>query len=320
MDPNWNRFKPDYPFGVGESIGLIIDNDMFRTSGFINNFANTTNQTYARDITVANSPWRRMDDMPLPITITHAPAVRIGMKVYMCGGYRGGHPGPHVPYCQIYDHSILPGTGRQWSRFADLPMGGFAGGGMIYDTNRNALYFAGGGQRLTPGSPHPIDYNFTWKYSFDNTTAGWVVSTPVPYKANHISSLTLTYLGQERHYFVGGQVGENESKQNLPNMYEFIASNETWIQRRIMPLPRSHTTISTRPIGCGFILAGGSVNSVTAQRKRTSNIIYYDIPTDNWTFIGDLPDALPTPLVDIHNNGYMYFITSKGTSRRRLSV
>jgi hypothetical protein len=301
-------------------MGLLIGNDMMQTSGFINDFDNTTNATFARDITIANSTWRRMDDMPLPITVTHAATVRIGSKVYMCGGYLGGHPGPHIPYCQVYDHSIPSGSGLQWSRFADLPMGGFAGGGMIFDTIRNALYYAGGGQRLVPGSPHPVDFNYTWKYSFDNTAVGWVASTPVPYKANHLSSITLVHLGQERHYFVGGQVGENEKKQNLPNMYEFIASTETWVPRTFMPIGRSHTTSSTRAIGCGFILAGGSVNSATTKLNRTSSIIYYHIPSDNWTFIGDLPSAGATPLVDIHSNGYMYFVNSKKTSRRRIAA
>ena len=189
-------------------MGLIIGNDFVSFGGFVNGFTATSNQTYARDITLANSPWRRMDDIPLAISMTHAPTVPIGMKVYMCGGYLGGHPGPHVAYCFMYDHSIPSGNGLQWTRFADLPNNGYAGGGMIYDTIRNSLYYAGGGQRLNVGSAHPVDFDRTFKFSFQNPTAGWVELAPIPYKANHLSSVTQNYLGKERHFFVGGQKGE----------------------------------------------------------------------------------------------------------------
>ena len=303
-------------------MGLLIGNDFVSFSGFVDNFQATSKQTYARDITVANSPWRLMDDMPLNISVTHAPLVRIGMKVYMCGGYLGGHPGPHVPYCLIYDHSIPPGTGQQWTRFLDLPNNGYAGGGMIYDSIRDALYFAGGGQRLVAGSPHPVDSDRAFKYSFQNPSAGWVEVAPIPYKANHLSSITQTYMGIERHYFVGGQKGENEVKQNLADLYEFIASNETWVKRTFMPFGRGHATASTRPIGCGFIIAGGSANSITTKKNRTTNILYYDIPTDIWTAIGNLSIRIPgpTPLVDIHSDGHMYYINNKNSNRRRISA
>jgi N-acetylneuraminic acid mutarotase len=303
-------------------MGLIVGNDFVTFGGFIENFSATTNLTYAKDITVPNSPWRKMDDMPLAIPSTHAPTVRIGTKVYICGGYAGGHPGPHSANCLVYDHSIPPGNGLQWTRFADLPNNGYAGGGMVYDTIRDALYYAGGGQRLVAGNPHPVDSNRTFKYSLNNPTAGWVEIAPIPYKANHLSSVTQTYLGKERHYFVGGQVGEYEVKQNLADLYEFIAHNESWVKRTLMPFARGHATASTRPFGCGFIIAGGSVNSLTTKRERIRDIHYYDIPSDTWTFIGNLSINIPqpTPLVDIHANGYMYYINGRNSNRRRIAA
>jgi hypothetical protein len=307
---------------IGEAQGLMVGNDIVIMAGFIDDFASVTNQTYARDMTVPGSTWRRMDDMPLAIGVTHAATLRIGSKVYLCGGYYGGHPGPHIPYCFTYNHGIAPGSGLQWTRFADLPNGGTAGAGMIYDSLRNALYYAGGGQRLTPGSIHPIDSNATWKYSFDNPAVGWVPSTPVPYRANHLSSVThRDYSGVERHFFAGGQRQEYESQGNLADNFEFIAATETWVRRKSMTLARGHATASTRAIGCGFILAGGSVNSATTAKNRTSDISYYDIPTDTWTSIGNLSHNLATPVVDIHPNGYMYFIGGSLRSlRRRISA
>ena len=316
-ESEWQQFSPNYPLSVAEPQGVIIGDDIVMFAGFINKFSDVINQTYARDITIDDSPWRRMDDMPLPFGVTHAATTVVEMKVYLCGGYHGSHPGPHVPYCFVYDHSRPPGN-MQWSKIADLPNNGTAGAGMIYDTAQNALYYAGGGQRLVSGSPHPVDLNNTWKYSFDNPHSGWVASTPVPYKANHLSAVThRNDSGQERHFFVGGQKGEFEIRGNLADTFEFVASEEEWIRRASMPLARSHTTASTRSVRCGFIMAGGSFNSMTSKKNRTTDISYYDIRTNSWASIGNAPVAMATPVVVIHPSGYIYFIDNAQQSFRR---
>ena len=295
----------------------MIGNDIVMFAGFINNLSDVINQTYARDVTIDGSPWRRMDDMPLSVGNTHAATTLVGMKVYLCGGYHGGHPGPHVPHCFVYDHSKAPGF-KQWSRIADLPNDGTAGAGMIYDTTQNALYYVGGGQRLVPGSPHPVDLNNAWKYSFDNPQSGWVASTPVPYTANHLSAVThRNDNGQERHFFLGGQKGEYEITENLADTFKFVASKEKWIRRASMPMARSHATASTRPVRCGFIVAGGSLNSITKKKNRTTDVSHYDVTTNSWTSIGNVPVAMATPMVVTHAIGYMYFIDDAQQSFRR---
>jgi Kelch motif len=298
---------------------LLIGNDIVLFSGFLQNLTITTNQTYARNILESNSAWRRMDDMPTPIGITHAAILAIGTKVYICGGYIGGHPGPHVPNCFVYDHSAPPGMQQQWSHFTPLPEGGSGGGGMIYDSVRNALFYAGGGQRVVAGSPHPVDIHNTWKFELNDPKSGWVASAPFPYLANHLSYVThADRFGTERHFFLGGQVGEYECCSNFGLNFEFIASTETWVRRSSMPLPRGHASSSTRAIGCGFIIAGGSVNSENSFKNRTDDISYYDIPTNTWTTgIGSLPERIATPIVDIHKNGYMYFVAGLPSNGQR---
>jgi hypothetical protein len=289
-------------------------------SGFLQNLSITTNHTYARDVRDNKNLWRRLDDMPTPIGITHAATLAVGTKVYVCGGYIGGHPGPHVANCFVYDHSIPPGSQKQWTHFTPLPGGGSAGGGMIYDSVQNSLYYAGGGQRLVSGSAHPIDVRNTWKFQLNNPQSGWVASTPFPYLANHLSYVTHTdRLGKERHFFLGGQVGEVECCANFGFNFEFIASTETWVRRSSMPIPRGHASSSTRALGCGFIIAGGSINSANIYKNRTDDISYYDIPTDTWTTrIGSLPLSIATPIVDIHQNGYMHFVTGFPNNGQRL--
>ena len=297
----------------------LVGNDLVIFGGFSGDFRAVTNLTYARDISVPNSPWRRMEDMPVMIGITHAATVVINMKIYMCGGYVGPPPGPHTSKCFIYDHSKLPGTG-QWSNFTTLPKNGTAGGGMIYDTVKNALYYSGGAQRPTLGSREAIDKHDTWKFSFSNPSLGWFASTPIPYKANHQSCVTVPFQGVERHFFAGGQLGENELNGNVADLFEFIASDETWVRRASMPYGRGHTTTSTRAYGCGFIMAGGAINSITTTLNRTSDVHYYHIPFNNWTKITSLQVRKATPKVFMDEaNDFIYFVDSTRTSRLRFS-
>lgn len=305
-----------------EPQGLLIGNDFIQFSGYTGRFANATNQTYARDVTVLNSPWRRMEDVPVAWGITHVPTVAVGTKVYLCGGFSGAAKGLHISDCFVYDHTKEPGTG-QWSRLPDLPHGGSGGGGMIYDRMRNALYYSGGAQRSTLGSVVLTDVTNTYRYSFDDSDAGWVETSPLPYEGNHLSYVTHTDdYGRQRHFFLGGQEQEFECCRNVADNYEFIAATETWEPRAPMPIERGHASASTRPIGCGFIIAGGSTNGLNdlVRRTRTADVSYYDLPTNTWTSIGTLPSTtgIATPLVDIHPNGYMYFSNDR-LSRRRVA-
>jgi hypothetical protein len=56
-------------------------------SGFVNGFDVATPHCYARNISSTNSPWRRMDDFPVSLGITHTATAKVGMKLYVCGGY-----------------------------------------------------------------------------------------------------------------------------------------------------------------------------------------------------------------------------------------
>jgi Kelch motif len=301
--------KPNYPFKTEEPNGLLVGNDLIQFSGYIDKFTNATNLTYARDVTVLNSPWRRMENVPVNWGITHIPIVGVGTKVYLCGGYEGRSSGLHVATCFVYDHSKAPGTG-QWSTLPRLPHGGSGGGGMIYDRVRNALYYSGGAQRFTLGSNVATDVNNTFRYSFDDPAAGWVETSPLPYKGNHLSYVTHTDVdGHQRHFFMGGQQTNNECCGNVADNFEFIAATETWVRRASMPFPRGHAAYSTRAIGCGFVIAAGAINAVPPSTGlvRTADVSYYDIPTDTWTSIGTVYDKVATPIMDIHPNGYMYF-------------
>ena len=279
----------------------MIGSSFLIVSGFKNGYKEVTLETYALDTTSTTATWQRMDDLPVAGGITHSAHVVIGTKFYMCGGYVGSNPGSHIDNCLIFDKSKAPGTG-QWSSFAPLPSAR-AGGGLVFDSSLNALFFSGGARRDS-GWESDKDYSNTWMYSFNKPSEGWIPKAPLPYLANHLSYTTANKdaTGKERHYFFGGQTAHNEANGNKSDLFEYDAANDVWIKRTSLPIPRGHASSSTRAIGCGFIVAGGCING----GNKITDVSYYDVPTDTWTKIGDLTDAINTPVCDISTSGVLY--------------
>jgi hypothetical protein len=320
---DWKGGKA-YPLNVAEAQGKLIGNDFIIISGFDNGWTQVTNRNFALDMSNPNAEWRELAVMPVfPEGITHSGYVVIGQKFFMCGGvrpisvnlfstagpsllirlfslsvqYLGGNVGVDVPTCLVYDHSVQPNG--KWSFFENLPEGR-AGGGMVYDAIKNQLIYAGGTDRPVQGNRQAFDKNTTWAYSFDDPEAGWQKMADLPFLANHMSFVTAKdENGKDRHFFLGGQKGENEWTGNVKDNYEWDSEGEKWIKHTDMIISRGHAASSTQAIGCGYIIAGGSSNE---NGGHTSDISYYDIPTNTWTKIGDLPEALNTPVCVIRDS------------------
>jgi Galactose oxidase, central domain len=208
--------------------------------------------------------------------------------------------GPHIDTCLVYDHSIAPGSGNQWKFFESLPEGR-GGGALVFDPSRNALIFAGGAERPIPGLARTVDYKHAWMYELDNP--GWRLLPDIPYFANHMSYVTTKdSSGNVRHFFVGGQMGESEKAGNTKVHYEFDAINERWLKRADMPFTRGHASSSTGAVPCGYIIAGGSTN----EFGKTADVSHYDIASNSWTKIGDLPGVVNTPVCVIDFDAGMY--------------
>lgn len=62
-----------------------------------------------------------------------------------------------------------------------------------------------------------------------------------------------------------------------------------------MLVERGHASSSTIPYGCGFLIMAGSTNS-----GKTNSIHYYNIETDVWYDIGNLPAKKNTPVCVIY--------------------
>lgn len=243
--------------------------------------------------------WQRSDDVPgVAQGLTHGSHVIVGKKIYNCGGYIGGHPGPSTATCLVYDHSKPSGQRYSTTDVPPLPALRSAGG-LFYDKTMNAIFYTGGADRRVPYNIQ--DHNTTWMYSFNNPSNGWVRKSDVLFRTNHMVTITATDAnGRERHYAVGGMGGDTSSNI-FSDVAEYDATNNVWIRRNNMPFPRGHAGASTFAFGCGFIMVSGSTTS-----GHVKDVTYYSPSDDTWTKIGDTRDSLNSPVCDIHSSDVMY--------------
>ena len=307
-----------YPIDVGEAQGGIMGTDLVVTGGFLSGW-NATTATYALDVSTRYSSWRRMDDFPLDQGMTHA-AFSIHEKVmYFCGGYMGRHPGPAVSDCFLYNHAAA--KGEQWQRLPSLPEPR-AGGGLVYNEKYGVLVFAGGTIRSNVGTADAIDSHDTWMLATGGLEYGWVPQSDVPYLGNHLSYVTTSNVGGSlRHYFMGGQEGEEEKLGNLNTVVEYVPLSDEWFTRANMPQARGHASSSTVALGCGFLIAGGAIDGTAYSKAQTADISYYNPNLDSWNSIGELRAPRKTPVCGIYDN-YLYCSTgyTKDTDRRQISL
>jgi len=186
---------------------------------------------------------------------------------------------------------------------------------MVYDSNTNSLIYSGGAERPEAGVADSFDFRDTWMLNLNDVNAGWQTKKSLPFDSNHMSFATVKdQAGLEHHFFVGGQVGVNEFTGNVDKNYEYDVLNDEWIEKADMPFTRGHAASSTRAIGCGFIMAGGSTN----ENGLTSDVSFYSTETDDWRSIGDLPEAINTPVCDV-NFDTMYLYCESGFPGRSFS-
>jgi hypothetical protein len=314
---DWEWAVKPYPLTVAEAMGAKIGDDLLIIGGFIGGYNETTKQAFARNLTDEDAEWRRVDDMPTSLGITHAAYAVVGEMLFMCGGYLGGNIGLETDTCLRYNHTAP--SGRQWRLIRPLPEGR-AGGGMVYDSVQNVLLYSAGATRGQAGIALAEDHADSWMYNLSDPSQGWMNRANIPFFGNHMGFVTARDdYRRERHFFVGGQQGEHEETGNTKANYEWIAANDTWVARRSMPLSRGHAASATKAIGCGFLVAGGTTNEL----GMTVDISYYDIPSNSWKTIGSLPTAVNTAVCEF-GGGYLYCETGWATGpfslRRKIVV
>ena len=186
-----------------------------------------------------------------------------------------------------------------------------AGGALTFDTPTNVLVFSGGAVRPTADKAYAIDYKETWVLSLNNVGAGWQRRKDLPFYANHMGSVTIRDADDgEHHFYVAGQVGENEKTGNVAVNWEYVVATDQWVQRASLPLTRGHAGSSTRALGCGYYQVAGSTNGGNIggawgnlTNGATKDISFYDFATNSWTKMGDLTNPIKTPVCDVSPSG-----------------
>jgi hypothetical protein len=292
--PVWEVYTAKPGSAVAEAQGGFIGTDLFLFGGFDGGWNKATNKSYYMNTVTQN--WTEVDPIPIPKGVTHMGNVIVGNKVYGCGGYTGGVSGglPATAVCFVYTHGNPSGT--QWTALPNLPFLR-SGGAMFYDKIRNSIYYATGADlHDIPQPPRPVDWQTVWELNLDNIGAGWISRANLPYRANHAGGTTVSYHGIERHFVLGGQDGPNEAYGNYNLLFEYNAVTDIWTQRANMSVPAGHVSSSTVAYkDCGFFIMGGANNC----KCKTSAIYYYDIGSNNWTLIGNLPQAVNTPVCGV---------------------
>ena len=102
-------------------------------------------------------------------------------------------------------------------------------------------------------------------------------------------------------------MGVQEQTENLDQLFEYTALTDQWMALAPMLIPRGHASSSTISYGCGFLIAGGSINGQNVKVK-TDDVSYYDITSNEWTSIGTMQSPLKTPVCGIYGN-YLYCST-----------
>jgi len=268
FEGDWIKGNPQYPLKVGESQGAMFGGKEFMiVSGFWNNWSNVTKEVYKLDTTNPAASWVKQDDIISELGISHTGFTVVGQKFYVCGGYMGPNPGPSVAGCFVFDNTVAPGQGKQWTALPSLPEPR-GGGSLLYIEEANSLLWAGGSVRV---GWQVTDYGTAWLLDLNNVGAGWVQTTTKPFASNHLAfTKAKDALGKVRYYVMGGQLKGGEGRSELSDLVEFVynpSGADSWIRRANMMITRGHASSSTHGYGCGFITAGGHTNGGGAVRE-----------------------------------------------------
>lgn len=278
---------------VGEAQGAVIATgnlsspyELIVAGGYYTRRLDVTNKVYSFPLLLKRkSAWKPRADMPL--NLTHAAQVVVGTKMYICGGYLGKHPGPSIADCFCYDY-----VKDKWDRLPSLP-DARAGGGMVYNKFRKALFFAGGAVRQKGGG-RVYDYGDSYVLYLAKQDEGWQRRAIMPNPRNHMSAVSV----YGRYFFVAGQHGKDELTGNQDSLHEYRFASNTWIKRADIPFPIGHVSASTPRYYGGFFMIGGVING----KKKSKKVLYYHLATNAWYDIGDYQRTAQTPVCGVKWN------------------
>jgi N-acetylneuraminic acid mutarotase len=279
--------------------------------------------------------WSRQADMPSAVTHIIA-AVQNDQFIWIAGGYEGNHPGKGVTNVWRYDTKE-----DQWHAQTPLPEIR-ASGGLVIVNNHLHLFSGLGADRITNFAEH-------WALSLDQPDQ-WKPHAAMPDPRGHFSAAALNnkIYAMGGHFFHDepGGIGEVRSIADLDLVDCYDPATDQWQHAAEMPIRRSHAEPATVTHQGRIILIGGRNNSPDAlpERKRrnpmyiplraarklkriinsppyeprVTNISAYDIASNTWSHLGDLPISLYAPAAGVIDDTLI--VTNGGTDKWRDST
>ncbi len=197
-----------------------------------------------------------------PEGLTHQGIAVLNGKIYLAGGFAGGHH--TLPTASVFSYD--PATDK-WQTLAPLsaPRGAIAlaaVGGMIHAIGGRIM----GEQGTLP--THDV---------YNPATNSWRAAAPLPTSRDHAG----VFVVDGKIHVIGGRTGESTTNVGLHDIYD--PATDKWTSGPPMPTPRSSGAF-VEYHGLLFI-AGGECN----MGKTYDHVEAYDIKGNRWLTFPPLP-------------------------------
>ena len=269
----WISMEPA-PFEVAEAAATTINGTLYIFGGFKDAALHARTAVWTFD--PVKSTWRRLRDMPRPLT--HVNAVYLNGEVWLAGGFTGDHPGQASDGVLRYDP-----VADRWKDGPGLPAR--RGGGGLAAVG-STLHFFGGYKEdrttscadhwvLTPAGPDSLR---------------WKPAAPLPIPRGHLAAITLDGMV----YAIGGSVGHDHDPIDVSDVERYNPDSDTWSPVASLPLPASHFEPGTFIWHGRIVVLGG--RSRPRGEETLTLALEYDPSTNRWTALPSLPAPRLAPI------------------------
>lgn len=262
----WREFAYD-DLPRFEHAAAVVGGVLYQIGGFWTEDTKATPRVDALDLTTG--AWRRLKDMPGPLT--HANAAVVRDIVWLAGGFEGDHPGPATSKVWKWDP-----RSDVWSQGPPLPEPR-AGGALV--ALGDALHYFGGyfPDRHTDSEDH-------WRLVIGETT--WQRQAPLPNPRGHLSGVVLDgWL-----YAISGTVGHDPLPLDVTFVERYDPAADRWEPIAAPPFPVSHTEAGTFAYDGRIVTVGG--RALTEGRENQDDILGFNPASGRWFHLGRLPVAV----------------------------
>jgi N-acetylneuraminic acid mutarotase len=197
-----------------------------------------------------------------PEGLTHQGVALLNGKIYMVGGFAGGHH--TLPTAGVYSYD--PATDK-WQTLAPLPspMGGIslaAAGGMIHVV---------GGRYMGEDGTLPIHL------VYNPATNTWRQAAPLLTSRDHAG----VFVVDGKIHLIAGRTGEATQNSAVHEIYD--PATDKWISAA--PMPSARSSVAFAEYHGMLVLAGGECK----MGKTYDEVEGYDLKEGQWTKLPSLP-------------------------------